>query len=446
MARFDVFISHASEDKLEVARPLASLLLQAGLTVWLDETELVIGDSLRRKIDQGLASSRHGVVILSKAFFAKEWPKKELDALVARENDSTNVILPVWHNISAKDIVTFSPILADRLGARTDRGLHSVATSILQAVKRFGKSTSIDSDSAVGASNPRGHVGPKRTDQLMVEFIDRVAEVTEFNDEVIGVRTGLFDLDRLLGGLSPGELYVLGSRPSMGNTTVAVAVAAHVAISEGLPSLYFSLQARNQEMLNRLIASTGRIDRRGLTAGQLSDDEWKRLADAVDSVHNSPMYIDDSSPITIDEVLRRSKDVKEEAGAIGLLVVDSLEMLADDGQPDGGGTAVRKLGLLARELNCPVLLLAAVSRMAETRIDKRPMLSDLIAGEAIERNASVVVLLYRDDFYNRDSPSPGVIELIVARNRAGTTATVKLAFMKAIGRVENLAYPSTPSK
>jgi TIR domain len=137
MARFDVFISHASEDKLDVARPLASLLLQAGLTVWLDEAELVIGDSLRRKIDQGLASSRHGVVILSKAFFAKEWPQKELDALVAREGDSTSVILPVWHNISAKDIVAFSPILADRLSVRTDRGLQSVAASILQASRRI---------------------------------------------------------------------------------------------------------------------------------------------------------------------------------------------------------------------------------------------------------------------------------------------------------------------
>jgi replicative DNA helicase len=315
-----------------------------------------------------------------------------------------------------------------------------------QSFKRLAESKSTDAELAIVAPNPRGRVGPKRADQLLVEFVDRVAAVTESNDEVAGVRTGFFDLDRLLGGLHPGELYVLGSRPSMGNTTVAVTIAAHVAISEGLPVLYFSAQARNQETLNRLIASTGRIDRRRLTAGQLSDDEWKRLADAVDSVHKAPIYIDDSSPLTIDEVLHRSKDVKDEAGAIGLLIVDSLEMLADHDQPDGGSTAIRKLRLLARELDCPILLLAGVSRLAETRINKRPILSDLIAAEAIERNASVVLLLYRDDYYNRDSPSPGFIELIVAKNRAGATSTVSLAFMKAIGRVENLAYAGTSSK
>ena len=133
---YDVFISHASEDKADVARPLAVHLQRLGLRVWLDELELTLGDSLRRKIDQGLAKSQFGLVILSPAFFSKEWPNKELDGLVAREDPELKVILPVWHNVNASDIVKFSPILADRVAVSTARGLASVAEQVVAAVRR----------------------------------------------------------------------------------------------------------------------------------------------------------------------------------------------------------------------------------------------------------------------------------------------------------------------
>jgi hypothetical protein len=133
---YDVFISHASEDKADVARPLAAQLQKLGLRVWLDELELTLGDSLRRKIDQGLAGSRYGLVILSPAFFEKEWPNKELDGLVAREDGREKVVLPVWHNVTAADIVKFSPLLADKVAVSTSRGLSHVAESIFEAVSR----------------------------------------------------------------------------------------------------------------------------------------------------------------------------------------------------------------------------------------------------------------------------------------------------------------------
>ena len=132
--KYDIFVSHASEDKDDVARPLAAHLESLGLRVWFDECQLTLGDSLRRNIDRGLIESRFGVVILSPAFFAKEWPNKELDGLVAREDGRGKVILPIWHKITATDIGRFSPILADKLAISTDRGLPVVATSILQAV------------------------------------------------------------------------------------------------------------------------------------------------------------------------------------------------------------------------------------------------------------------------------------------------------------------------
>ena len=132
--KYDVFISHAGEDKVEVARPLAAELEIAGLVVWLDECQLTIGDSLRRSIDIGLSESRFGVVVLSPAFFSKEWPNKELDGLVARENSSAKVILPVWHNINASEIARFSPLLAGKVAVSTGRGIENVAREIMRAV------------------------------------------------------------------------------------------------------------------------------------------------------------------------------------------------------------------------------------------------------------------------------------------------------------------------
>lgn len=132
--RFDVFISHASEDKDEVARPLALRLEELGLSVWLDECQLTVGDSLRRSIDSGLIESRCGIVVLSPAFFTKEWPNKELDGLVARDDGKKKVILPVWHQVTANDIRKFSPILADRIAISTSKGIDEVARSIVEAI------------------------------------------------------------------------------------------------------------------------------------------------------------------------------------------------------------------------------------------------------------------------------------------------------------------------
>ena len=436
MKQHDVFISHASEDKLDVARPLASLLVQAGLSVWIDEAELTIGDSLRRKIDQGLASCRFGLVVLSKAFFSKEWPQKELDALIAREDGAEKVLLPVWHNIEAGEIRKLSPLLADRFGVRTSGGLPAVAASVIRAV--------------VGAKSPaepphvanRAGAGPKRIDQLVLQFIDRITETSDSASEIAGIRSGFSDVDRLLGGFGPGELYVCAARPSMGCSTFALNTAAHIAINEGLPVLYFSSQASSQDILDHLIASTGRIDRGRLAVGKLSDDEWKRLTDATTAVHEAPLYVDDSMRLTVDHVVENARAVAKEAGALGFLVVDSLQTLAplatiseDD--------ILRTLRQLARELRCPVLLLMSVSRSAEARNDKRPTAADLSCRDGIENFASAVIYLYRDDYYNRESTNPGILELIVGRNRGGVVGTVRLAFMKPIGRIENLTHESS---
>jgi len=181
--KYDVFISHASEDKDDVARPLAAHLESFGLRVWFDECQLTLGDSMRRNIDQGLIESRFGVVILSTAFFAKEWPNKELDGLVAREDGRGKVILPVWHKVTASDIGRFSPILADKMAISTDRGLAVVANSILHAVN---DSEDHANPVQVSAANHQGEVLSRlRTQMLMA-------------DSSWGLRQAVYELDEHL--------------------------------------------------------------------------------------------------------------------------------------------------------------------------------------------------------------------------------------------------------
>lgn len=181
--KFDVFISHASEDKEAVARPLAAELDSLGLRVWLDECQLTIGDSLRRKIDDGLSNSKFGVVILSHDFFAKEWPNKELDALVVREDESSKVILPIWHEITASDIRKYSPLLVSKLAVSTSRGLPIVAKSILEAIKN-SENQSITIQSKV--------------DEFEKEFLSKLRTQMLTADSARQLRQSVYELDEHL--------------------------------------------------------------------------------------------------------------------------------------------------------------------------------------------------------------------------------------------------------
>ncbi len=443
---YDVFISHASEDKADVARPLAVLLVKAGLKVWLDEVELVLGDSLRRKIDLGLASSRFGVVVLSKQFFSKEWPQKELDGLAAREASGRRVILPVWHNITAQEITAHSPLLADRLGIRTDIGLSSVAAAILRATTRTDSFDSVGSPGAASSGestrSPQEEEQPeidmpKSVDQLLVELVDRVTDAAEQQAEVTGLRTGFYDIDRFVGGLHPGDVHVVAARPAMGRTTFVLNIAEHVSIAEGLPVLFFAPMDRSAELTNRLLASVSRIDRQRLSTGQLSDDEWQRLAEAVPRVRDAPLYFHDSPRLTLDAVVDRTMRLRAKIGGLGLLVIDSGWELVPMAAESGG--EMRRLRQLARDANCAVLFVAQVMRSVETRTDKRPTMRDLPMADQLGENSGAVFFLYRDDHYNRDSVQPGVMEVLIAKSRGSPRGVVRLAFMGPISRIDNLA-------
>ena len=278
-------------------------------------------------------------------------------------------------------------------------------------------------------------------------MIDRVNELHENGaEEVTGVRTGFYDLDRYTAGLQPGDLIVLAARPSMGKTAFALNMAEHVAVHEGLPVVVFSMEMGASQLALRMVGSLGRIDQQHLRTGALRDDEWGRLTEAVDRLGKAAVFIDESPALNPAELRARARRQARQCGKLGLIVVDYLQLMSgttssnDENRATVIGEISRGLKALAKELQCPVLALSQLNRSVESRTDKRPMMSDLRESGAIEQDADVIMFIYRDDYYTKDAcKEPGVAEIIIGKQRNGPTGTVKLTFLKPLTKFDNLA-------
>jgi replicative DNA helicase len=294
-----------------------------------------------------------------------------------------------------------------------------------------------------GARTRQGFIG---MDKLVVELIDRVTELHENGaEEVTGVRTGFYDLDRYTAGLQKGDLIVLAARPSMGKTALALNIAEHVAVREELPVLVFSMEMGAAQLAVRMVGSLGRIDQQHLRTGALRDDEWTRLTEAVDQLGKVSLFIDETAALNPAELRARSRRMARQfGGTLGLIVVDYLQLMSgsagsEENRATELGEISRGLKALAKELQCPVIALSQLNRSVETRNDKRPLMSDLRESGAIEQDADVIMFIYRDDYYNKESKEPGVAEIILGKQRNGPVGTLKLTFMKPLTRFDNLA-------
>ena len=298
----------------------------------------------------------------------------------------------------------------------------------------------------IGEEGSRQRQGFQGIDKLVVSLIDRVTELYENGaEEVTGVRTGFYDMDRMTAGLQKGDLLVLAARPSMGKTAFALNIAENVAVQEGLPVLVFSMEMGAAQLALRLVGSLGRIDQQHLRTGKLGDEEWGRLAEAVDKLKQVQVFIDETPALTSAELRARARRMARQfGGTLGLIVVDYLQLMSGSSSNDENrateiGEISRGLKALAKELQCPVMALSQLNRSVESRNDKRPMMSDLRESGAIEQDADVIMFIYRDDYYNKDSKEPGVTEIIIAKQRNGPVGTVRLTFLKPLTRFENLA-------
>ncbi|WP_310386664.1 replicative DNA helicase [Roseateles sp.] len=298
----------------------------------------------------------------------------------------------------------------------------------------------------IGEEGSRSQQGFQSMDNLVVALIDRVNELAENGaEDVTGVRTGFYDLDRMTAGFQPGDLIILAARPSMGKTAFAINIGENVAINEGLPVVIYSMEMGAAQLAMRMVGSIGRIDQSHLRTGRLADDEWGRLSEAVDKLGKASIFIDESPGLSPSEVRARARRQARICGKLGLIIVDYLQLMSGNGGNEENRATVigeisRGLKALAKELQCPVIALSQLNRSVEQRPDKRPMMSDLRESGAIEQDADIIMFIYRDDYYMKEeSKEPGIAEIIIAKQRNGPVGTCKLFFKREHTKFENLA-------
>lgn len=279
--------------------------------------------------------------------------------------------------------------------------------------------------------------------QLIGPVLDRTEQLYENKGEITGTPTGFPDLDRLLGGLQPGALTVIGARPATGKTALALAITAHAA--KTTPTLLFSLEMSHLELTQRLLCAASSVDSRRIRTGQLTDGDWSRISAGVGKLGEAQLWIDDNPNLTVMEIRAKARRLRSEVGSLGLVVVDYLQLMSGSRRVESRNLEVseisRGLKVLARELDCPVVALSQLSRGVESRVDKRPTLADLRDSGAVEQDADVVAFIYRDALYDREKVDDGSTELIIAKHRNGPTGVVHLTFIPRFARFESAARP-----
>ncbi len=278
---------------------------------------------------------------------------------------------------------------------------------------------------------------------VLGDAIDRLDELQANQGRPTGVSTGYHDLDRMTAGLQPGDLVIVAGRPSMGKTTLALNIAENAAIGAGTPVAVFSMEMSRDQLAMRMISSLGRVDQSHLRTGNFGDEDWARINGAIAQMKTAPVFIDDSGALTPTEVRARARRLKREKGGLGLIVVDYLQLMQVPGTKENRATEIseisRSLKALAKELRLPVVALSQLNRSVEQRTDKKPVMSDLRESGAIEQDADLIMLIYREEVYEPETPRKGIADIIIAKQRNGPTGEVHLTFLGKYTRFENLA-------
>ncbi|NOT45755.1 MAG: replicative DNA helicase [Acidobacteria bacterium] len=295
---------------------------------------------------------------------------------------------------------------------------------------------------AVAEDRLRGGFVPMH--ELVQQNFPRIEQLFEQKRLITGVPTGFADLDEMTRGLQAGDLIIVAARPSMGKTSLVLNVAQHVSLVPGNSVGFFSLEMSKESLFIRLLTSEAQIDSHRLMSGAIGQKEYGRISHALESLSAMRLFIDDTPGISVLEMRAKSRRLQAEHG-LSLLVVDYIQLMSSRGRSENRtlelASISRSLKGLAKELSVPIVVLSQLSRAPEARADHRPQLSDLRESGALEQDADLVVLIYRDDVYNKDpgNPEAGTAELILAKQRNGPTGVVKLAFLREQTRFANLA-------
>ncbi len=284
--------------------------------------------------------------------------------------------------------------------------------------------------------------GLEPVSKVLVDVYTQLQEASKSGNRIPGLSTGLYDLDSAIMGLNKSDLILIAARPGMGKTSIALNIALSVAKSSGKTVAVFSLEMSREQLCMSLLSSESQVDRKKLQSGALSDDDWRRVSDASVLIGGTDIRLDDNPMLTVADINASCRRIKD----LGLVVIDYLQLMTSAGGPAKYGenrtTIVsdisRMLKIMAKELNVPVICASQLSRANESRQDKRPMLSDLRESGAIEQDADIVLALYRDDYYNKETEHPNIAECIILKNRRGETGTVELQWQPSFTSFRSL--------
>lgn len=301
----------------------------------------------------------------------------------------------------------------------------------------------------IAKNNNQTKAGFRKIDGLLAEAVDKIEEMFNNKADVTGTSTGFVDLDKQTTGLQPGDLVVVAGRPSMGKTSFSMNLVENAAIAENKPVLVFSMEMPGTALAARMLASLSRVNSGRLRTGQLESEDWPKLTSAVGILQDKDIYIDDTPALSPLEVRTRARRIAaEHPEGIGLVMLDYLQLMrGNDGQSgnDNRTTEIsnitRALKGLAKELECPVIILSQLNRSLEQRPNKRPVMSDLRESGAIEQDADIIMFIYRHEVYEPDTDQKGIAEIIIGKQRNGPIGTVRLAWLGEFTRFENYAGP-----
>ena len=276
---------------------------------------------------------------------------------------------------------------------------------------------------------------------IVIQSLDNIEAASRNKGSVTGIATGFYDLDYKTAGLQPSDLILIAARPSMGKTAFVLNIAEHVAVRNKITTAIFSLEMSKNQLVNRMLAMNSRVNSQQIRTGELNDSDWANLMESARIIGESGLIIDDTPGISVMELRSKCRKFKLEH-RLGLVIIDYLQLMTGSGRIESRQQEIseisRSLKALAREINCPVIALSQLSRAVEQRPDKRPMLSDLRESGAIEQDADVVMFIYRDEYYNKESERAGITEIIIGKQRNGPTGTVELAWQDQCMKFVNL--------
>ena len=300
----------------------------------------------------------------------------------------------------------------------------------------------------IAEAGNRGSNGFVAIQPLLGEVVERMETLLarDSQSDITGVATGFADLDRMTSGLQPGDMIVVAGRPSMGKTAFALNIAEHVGVELRLPVAIFSLEMSGPQLATRFLSSVGRIDQSKLRTGRLTDDEWDRMTVALGKLHEAPIHIDETGAINSTDLRARARRLHRQFGKLGLIIIDYLQLMSANRDGENRATEIseisRSIKALAKELQVPIVALSQLSRKVEERNDKRPLMSDLRESGAIEQDADIILMMYREEYYKPDTQDKGTAEVIIGKHRNGPVGKVRLTFINEFAKFENHASGS----